>query len=345
MSRRVAILGVGALGCLLGSRLAKVARVTLVGSWKEQLDRLRERRLEVEELDGTVTHHRIETTADATTAGPADLVLVVVKSHATAKAARQAQGILAPEGLVLTLQNGLGNREVLAQTLGWERVALGVTVMGANVVGPGRIRHAGDGATHLARRCPIDGKLEEIGDLFRHAGLTTHLVDDALRLLWGKLAVNAAINPLTALLGVSNGHLDSDAVARRVMLRAAREVVAVAAAQGIELGDAGEKALAVCHGTAENRSSMLQDLDRGAATEIDVVSGAVARHARQYDVPAPVNEALWRRVRERQGNPVEEPWMFLGGPGVLEEIRAMERVLGVGKRATTRVAPTRGSGS
>lgn len=325
MIHRVAVLGLGAMGCLFGSRLAGHARVTLVGSWPAQLRQLRRRGLEVEEADGRVTHHRLEATDDAAAAGPAELVLVLVKSHATGRAAERAREILAPEGLVLTLQNGLGNREVLAEALGPEAVALGVTVQGATVEAPGRIRHAGIGATQLARRRPEDRELEEVGKLFRRAGFETLLVDEADELLWSKLAVNAAINPLTALMGVPNGVLEAEAGARALLLRAALEVAAVAAAQGTEIAQAPERAREVCRATAQNRSSMLQDLARGGRTEVDVVSGAVARFGREYDVPAPVNEALWRLVREREGNPVPEPWIFPEGSAVEAEIRALIR--------------------
>lgn len=322
MIRRVAVLGVGAMACLFGSRLAKVAEVTLVGSWREQIEKIRARGLEVEELDGRLSRQPLDIMSDSA-AGPADLVLIWVKSGGTEEAAIRAREILAPGGLALTLQNGLGNLEVLADAVGVENTALGVTVQAATVVAPGRIRHAGEGPTHLAATAATEERVGRVAGLFGEAGLETRVVADARRLVWGKLAVNAAINPLSALLGVPNGEVEADPRSRALLLRAAREVEAVARAQGIEpaFEDAGEQARKVCRATAANRSSMLQDLSRGARTEIDVVSGAITEKARQYGVPAPVNEALWRLVREREGRPVEGPWAFPAGPPIAAELR------------------------
>ncbi|MCB1033799.1 MAG: 2-dehydropantoate 2-reductase [Acidobacteria bacterium] len=322
---RVAVLGVGAMGCLFGCRLSKVAEVILVGSWAEQLEKLRSEGLEVEELDGRITRHRIEATAEVADAGPADLVLVLVKSRDTERAARQAREVLAPGGLVLTLQNGLGNLEILAAAVGADNAALGVSVQAATVVAPGKIRHAGAGPTRLARTPATEARLRQVAELFREAGLETQVVADARQLVWGKLAVNAAINPLSALLGVVNGEVEADPRSRSLLLRAAREVEAVALAQGIELAfpDAGEQARNVCRATAANRSSMLQDLARGVPTEIDVMSGAIVARGRKYRVATPVNEALWRMVRERERRPVTQEWISPLGPGEEEEIREL----------------------
>jgi 2-dehydropantoate 2-reductase len=125
--------------------------------------------------------------------------------------------------------------------------------------------------------------------------------DDLAGLRWRKLAVNAAINALTALAGLPNGALLDDPVLAADMAAAAREVGAVAAAAGVDLGaDPAELARAVARATAANRSSMLQDLARGAPTEVDAIQGEVLRLGRRLGVPTPVNERLWRAVRSRE---------------------------------------------
>jgi 2-dehydropantoate 2-reductase len=144
--------------------------------------------------------------------------------------------------------------------------------------------------------------LQAVADLFNAAGLETTLVDNPNSLVWGKLAINAGINPLTALLEVPNGELAEQESWRQVMAAAAREVAQVAAAQGIRLpfGDAADRTVAVSRATATNRSSMLQDVSRAAPTEIDAITGAVVRFGQLLGIPTPVNEKLLRLVKDKE---------------------------------------------
>jgi 2-dehydropantoate 2-reductase len=151
-----------------------------------------------------------------------------------------------------------------------------------------------------AGHSPAPG-LVQCARLLSASGFETALEPDIDRTVWRKLAVNCAINPLSALVGCANGGLLESPELRGTLVKAAREVGAVASAKGIELeADAAELALAVAERTAANRSSMLQDVTRGARTEIDALSGAVVREARALGVPVPVNESLWRRILEME---------------------------------------------
>lgn len=223
--------------------------------------------------------------------------LVLVKAWQTARAARQLRSCLSPEGVVLTLQNGLGNAETLSEALGPERVAVGVTTSGATLVAPGVVRPGGEGVVHLGEH----PRLAPVVQWLQQAGFRVEVSPDVQGVLWGKLAVNAAINPLTALLEVPNGALVANAAARLFLRRAAWEVQAVAEALGVRLPfpDAAEAAEEVARRTARNLSSMLQDLHRGAPTEIEAINGAVVRFGRQVGVSAPLNQALWEMVREK----------------------------------------------
>jgi len=243
-------------------------------------------------------------TADLTVVPASDVVLVLVKSYQTVRAAGQAAQLLKPDGVAITLQNGLGNLEILAQEVGAGRAVMGVTAQGATVLGPGQLRHAGDGPTHLARVAGQETILASVGELFRRVGLETTLVDDAASLVWGKLAINAGINPLTALLRVPNGALVEDDFLARLMAGAAQEVARIAAARhiGLPYEDAAVRTAEVSRATAANRSSMLQDVDRGAPTEIDAISGAVVRAGEEVHVPTPINDFLWRLMRAREAS-------------------------------------------
>jgi 2-dehydropantoate 2-reductase len=284
----VTILGTGALACLFGARLAPLARVTLVGRWPEGLAALRESGIRLDEGDNTLTA-QVRVAAYAEPSPPAELVLVLVKAWQTAEAAQQAVRRLAPGGVVLTLQNGLGNLEQLGPC-----AHLGVTTVGATLLGPGHARNGGNGSLHLAAPAWV-------AELFARAGFDAHPVHpaEALGLLWGKLAVNCGINALTALLRVPNGELLERPDAGHIMAFAAEECAAVAQAQGIALpyASAAAQARRVAEVTAANRSSMFQDILRGAPTEIDAINGAVALAGERLGVPTPVNATLWRLVR------------------------------------------------
>jgi 2-dehydropantoate 2-reductase len=206
---------------------------------------------------------------------------------------------LASDGLAITLQNGLGNLEILMEHVGPEQAVQGVTSEGATLLAPGLVRHAGQGHTYLAAGEDTRNRLEALAVLLREAGFVTSIVDDAQGLIWGKLAVNAAINPLTALLQVPNGHLLHNPISVNIMQLAAQEVSAVAHQLGIELpyDDAAKQALVVAKATAENRSSMAQDIARGMPTEIQQIAGAVVRHGQAVAVGTPINSALLHLVK------------------------------------------------
>ncbi len=304
---KIGVVGIGALGCLLGAYLSDVADVTLIGHWPEQVAAISRSGLSVENPDGRVTHHTLTITDAPASVGQVDVALVVVKSRQTLDAAHTVAGILKPDGLAITLQNGLNNCDTLRGVLGHSRVTLGVTSQGATVLGVAQIRHAGHGPTHFGRD-PLLGRaqleiLPEVVTIFNRAGLESYLVDETDGLVWGKLAVNAAINPLTALLRVPNGFLMAHEALVEIMIRAALEVAAVAEAQGIVLpfADAAERAQSVARATATNRSSMLQDVERGAPTEVEAICGAVARIAHELNIPTPLNVRLCRLVRQVEG--------------------------------------------
>ncbi len=267
----------------------------MLGSWKEGLKALNEKGVRlVDEGDGEQAF-AVHATSDPQDCVGAQSALVFVKSWQTSRAAQQLADCLAPDGVALTLQNGLGNLEHLQKALGVERAALGVTTMGATLLGPGRVRAGGVGPTHVASH----PRLSELVEALRQGGFEVDMAQDLESLIWGKLAINAAINPLTALLGIPNGELLSRPHALALMAEAARETAAVAVARGINLpyADPGAAAVEVAGRTASNLSSMLQDIQRGAPTEIDAISGAIANEGESLGVWTPVNRVLWHLVR------------------------------------------------
>jgi 2-dehydropantoate 2-reductase len=301
---RVLILGTGAMASLLGARLARAgeAQVTLAGTWTEGLSAIASRGITVE--DEGETWAGFPAACALAEAPASDIVLVLVKATRTGEPgiARAVRESVEDGGTVVTLQNGIGNREVLEAAAGRGRVAVGVATLGATLLGPAHVRaFPGRVVLGLERRPAADAAVRLLAELLSHAGLPAAGSFDVSPLVWGKLAVNCAINPLAALTGLTNGALLRSHRLRTLMARAAAEVAAVAEAKGIGLAeDPRRQVEAVAEATAENRASMLQDLDRGVPTEIDFLSGAVVREAHRLKVGAPVNEWLFRSVRARE---------------------------------------------
>jgi len=317
----ILIVGTGALACLFAARLTQAGqRVSMLGTWKEGLDALRENGVRLVDANGNEQSFEVRATDDPRECVGTKYALVLVKAWQTERAARQLAECLAEDGLVVTLQNGLGNYEILAQALNFfatentektreknsavsmnsaankrSRVSLGSTTTGATLLGAGCVRAGGEGIISLGRHQAI-GPLEA---LLKSANFNVHVVEDPQSLIWGKLVINAAINPLTALLKIPNGELLERPSAREMMGKLACEVAEVARAENIALPFADPIAMAeeVARKTAANRSSMLQDVMRGAPTEIDAICGAVVQRARKHNLGAPVNWACWQLVR------------------------------------------------
>jgi 2-dehydropantoate 2-reductase len=289
---RIAIIGAGALGGVLGFHLARVAEVILVDRWAEHVAAINAHGLSCEH-DGLTETRPLHAVLEPTLAAPADLALVLVKAHQTPWAAAACQQALAADGVAYTLQNGLGNRELLAATLGEACVGQGVTALGATLLGPGRVRLAGRGPTNLGLE-PAPARAAALADCLNQSGLTATLSPAIVSLVWGKLLVNVGINALTALLRVPNGALASHPEARALLTTAVHEAAAVAAASGVTLPYANPvaHALAVAEATAANRSSMLQDILRGSPSEIATINGAIVREGRRLGIPTPLNAIL-----------------------------------------------------
>jgi 2-dehydropantoate 2-reductase len=295
---RITIVGAGAMGSLFGGMLSGVAEVCLLDPWAEHVAAIRRDGLRIEEPSGEV-RATLSATTDPAEVGPTDLAIVFVKSHRTQWASETAASFLKPDGLALTLQNGIGNRDVIARVLGEHRAWQGTTAHGATLLGPGHVRHAGKGPTHVEDKPEIGGQIREIAGLFGRAGIETHVSPDVDSLLWGKLVINVGINALTALLRVRDGVLSDVDTPRRLMENAVEEAVQVARARGVSLpyDDPQRRVREVATATGANLSSMLQDVQRGSPTEIDFINGVIVRQGRELGVPVPVNEALTTLIK------------------------------------------------
>lgn len=307
---RILILGAGALGSLIGVRLAQTNhQLALLTTNRQHVEAIRNDGLHIEELDGTIRRFAADAHDNvASLPGPADLIIVTVKSYDTVPAVKSIIDHCPPSTLFLTLQNGIGNWEKIAETVGREAVLVGSTAQGATLVAPGRIRHGGNGATFVGEfDKPVSKRVREVIEIFQQAGLETHAGDQMQRLIWEKLLINVGINAITALTGVYNSAVAEIEPARKLSRSAVREALEVARGAGFAIGDEIlERVIAVAAATGKNRSSMGQDVDRRARTEINAINGAITAFAEKLGIPAPINRTLTQLVRTLESGYLKE---------------------------------------
>ncbi len=293
---RIAVVGPGALGLFFGGVLTRFGLdVRFLHKSRDRAADLGRHGLILDHAQGT-DHIPLRATADASDIGLCPLILVCVKSYDTALAASALAPLLGPDTIVLTLQNGLGHVEVLARTVPKEQIAVGVTFQGVTLLKPGHIRHAGAGGTCVGAMVPsphMKKRLASLAGVLSDAGLTCEAVDNIEEVVWNKLLVNVGINALSALTGLKNGDLIVHPELCSLMRNAIEETTALARRKGIHTDPkALEHAVQACRATAENRSSMLQDVVNRKRTEIEAINGAVVREAKELGINTPVNETL-----------------------------------------------------
>ncbi len=300
----ITIIGAGAMGSLFGSLLARSGQnVLLLDIWKEHVDAINQKGLKIE-FQGETTRVNIKASDTAADAPKADLTIIFVKSTQTAEAAARARQCLHDNGLVLTLQNGMGNADQIARIVGADKVIAGTTAHGATVLGPGRIRHAGVGPTLIGMWAGSDHqRLDQIKKLFDNAGIDTEVKTDIHPVIWKKLVINVGINAVTALTGIKNGGIVGAPPTGPLVRDAVREACDVALANGVKLpDDMADQVFHVAQATSANRSSMGQDVDHRRRTEIDAINGAVVRMADRKGIGVPVNRTLTALIQTLQNN-------------------------------------------
>jgi len=302
MNLKIAIIGAGAMGCLYGAKLSSAPenRVYLIDVWKEHIDAINSNGLLIEEDGATVKYENLTASTDAAVCGYADLAFVFVKSTLTKQAVQEAVSVFGPGTAAVTLQNGLGNIELISEVVGSETVIAGTTAHGATMLGPGKIRHAGRGMTFIGE---LDGtataRIEAIRDVLNRSGIDTEISDNALGLVWDKLLVNVGINALTGITKLHNGELLDYPEIVELMELAVNEGKEVAKAKGVKLGfeDPVSHTMDVCRATAKNKASMLQDVLNHKKTEIDMINGAIVREGKLLGIAAPANIALTNMIK------------------------------------------------
>jgi 2-dehydropantoate 2-reductase len=308
---RIAMLGSGAMGGVFGSLLVKAGfEVIFLDIWKEHIEKIQKEGLRVRDSSGEQLIP-VKAYSSPDGVGPVDLVFLMVKAYDTETALPQWKGLFSERTLVLTMQNGLGNVERIARHIPMERIIPGVTSRGAYVIGPGAVNNSGHAETTLGVAHPSQRKdSERLSQMFTQAGVEVKYDEDLNSLIWGKLIMNLAINPVGALTGMRNIEAVSYPPTLRLQELAMREGMAVGSAKGIQFrySDPLKKLKEIVSGAPQNRCSMLQDIDRGKRTEIDYINGAVVELGKELNIPTPMNEALTLLVKGKES-------LYLQGKG------------------------------
>ncbi len=295
--KKIAILGCGALGSTYGGLLTEAGYdVALVNLKTDHIDAMTKDGLTFVE-DDQERKVPVKVYTDAAQVGPVDLIIVLVKSNFTKAAIDGARALIGPKTIAMSLQNGLGNEEVLEEALGKGKVLGGKTYVGGTLLAPGKVKIGVKGKKTLIGE--FDGTVSErahtICALFEKAGLTTEVINDIRALTWQKLLVNVATGAICGITRLTYGPLMQVAAVRECAAAAVWEAVMVAKVAGIELEVSlpGEILKMAVAGLPDDfKTSILQDVERGTPCEVDFINGAIVREGEKYDVPTPVNKTL-----------------------------------------------------
>ncbi|OWQ93946.1 2-dehydropantoate 2-reductase [Roseateles aquatilis] len=298
---RVAVMGAGAVGCFFGGMLARAGHdVVLIGR-PMHVEAVREYglRMETRTFDEQV---RLRADTEPSAARGADVVLFCVKSTDTASAARALAPFLAPDTLLVSMQNGVDNADRVREALS-QPVSAAVVYVATEMAGPGHVKHHGRGELVIE---PAPGA-ERVARALVAAGVPTEISDNVRGALWSKLLINCAYNALSALTQLPYGKLVEGEGVWAVMDQLLDEGLAVAAADGVVLaGDVRQAVRKIAETMPGQYSSTAQDLSRGKRTEIDHLNGFLVRRGEALGVPVPANRVLHTLVRLAQPGSSEE---------------------------------------
>jgi 2-dehydropantoate 2-reductase len=285
---QVQIMGAGAIGSLFGALIQLSGFKVYFVSRGKQLEALKSRGLT---LKGIIKAH-LRVNAESKPRN-ADLTIIAVKAYDTKRAAEILSEV--EPGITLTIQNGVGNVEVLSKFL--DRVVGGVTTYGANLVAPGIVNYAGEGMVFVGNDGFISDDARFVGEVLRAARVNCELVSDISFRIWSKAIVNSAINPITAICGVKNGKIIEIEELWEIASSVVEEGVSVLRKMGMTGEDLLNVVKDVVIKTSENRSSMLQDIENKKRTEIDFINGKIVEKAEELGLEANSNRILVNLIK------------------------------------------------
>jgi 2-dehydropantoate 2-reductase len=298
---KILVMGAGAVGAYFGARLQQAGEQVVFCARGDNLRALREHGIEVKSFKGDFKL-AVVATADPKEHAPYDLILFAVKSYDTEASARQLEGCLARDGILMTIQNGVENEEVLCRYFPRESVMGGNSRVGAELFAPGKILHTAIGVIEFGE---LDGRItpraERLAELFKRADIFGELTTDLKTIRWYKLMGNSSTNSVSALSRTTLGQMLGDPEGYQLVRTLMLETLAVGRAEGAKVTDDRvdlqlnqiQKALKA----DIIKTSTLQDLEKGKPLEYDAISGAVVRAARRHGMAVPATETVYALLK------------------------------------------------
>ncbi len=297
---RIAVMGTGGVGGYFGGLLARAGHEVTFIARGAHLEAIRRQGLAVKSAEKGDFHVQAPATDDPAAVGSVDLVLFCVKSYDTETAGRAIRPLVGPETLVLPLLNGLDTQDILATLLPRECVLGGIARIESTIAAPGVIEQRSPASRVDVGELegPPTPRLERLVETLRQAGWNVHAVDNLRLALWQKFAALSCQAGVMTLADVTWGELASRPELFEVLVQAEREAVAVARADGYDLGDDYvEKANTGAVLRPDMTTSMQRDRAQGRRIEIDALNGATVRLGRRYGVPTPVNQTIYATLK------------------------------------------------
>lgn len=295
----ITIVGAGAMGCYFAARLAEVGiALTVIDVDQTRIDKIAAEGIRVKDGQGERCV-RVRAMTAAEFKGPVDLVMLFTKGMHSAAAMKSVAHLAMPGTLALTLQNGLGNAEIIAKFYPKTDIVIGITLAPADLEGANVVSSRGKADTVLGPYQRGEStNVKAVAEALRRAGFPIEETPNIHERIWEKLAFNAAMNAISTITNRPNGRMDT-APGRRLLRATAQEVIAVASALGIHIDSdrLHAKIADALTDHREHRPSMLQDYLAGRQTEIESINGAVVEAGRSIGVPTPINATLADLVR------------------------------------------------
>jgi 2-dehydropantoate 2-reductase len=292
-SLKVAVMGAGAVGCYFGGMLARAGHAVTLIARPQHVEAITRHGLRMETLGFDEQVHLSASSNPGAVQG-ADLVLFCVKSSDTEAAGEQIRPHLAPDALVLCLQNGVDNADRLARVLPQHVVAAAVVYVATEMAGPGHVKHHGRGELVIA---PSPASQVAAQALIA-AGVATEISSNVRGALWAKLILNCAYNAVSAIAQLPYGKVVAGDGVKDLMRDVVAECLAVAQAEGVQVaGDVYAAVAGLAASMPSQLSSTAQDLARGKPTEIDYLNGLIVQRGLALGIPTPANRVLWALVK------------------------------------------------
>jgi 2-dehydropantoate 2-reductase len=295
--KKIYIVGAGAMGAVYASILydmdSRCVSLVAAGDRKERLHR--------EGLTVNGKRYNIPILGAEDQTGPAELIIVAVKNHHLDSAIRDMHNCVGPETIIISVMNGIDSEERIGAVYGMDKVlycvSLGIDALREN----NRVIYTTQGTLlfgEAVNPLPTE-RVKRVQELFNRAGIVYDTPPDMIRILWQKFMINVGINQASAVLGAPYAVFQTSGKARELMESAMREVIGLAQKAGINLGQEDIRSFdpVLARLSPQGKTSMLQDVEAGRKTEVEMFAGRVIALGKKYDIPVPVNNMLYEQIK------------------------------------------------